>query len=204
MTDTVRVRKAARPFSGVGIHVLLITLFLTIGSQAFSQIGLGVRLGGNLSHADAISFRSSNRVGFQVGGVLSYHFHPKMAIQVEPTLNLSRIRANSETIHEANGIDKGNKALYFFDLPVLFRWDIARSFALLGGAAFNTLLNDDKYRLNNGEKAFKGGTKLGYSFGAELGKFYFRYYAVERSANIHRSWSPNIQQYQIGVKWDIF
>lgn len=204
MSDIARIRKVFRSLLGICVHLLLTILFLTIGNQAFSQIGMGVKLGGNLSHADAISFRSSNRLGFQIGGVLSYHFHPQMAIQAEPTLNLARIRANSETIHEAAGIAKGNKALYFFDLPILFRLDVARNFALLGGAAFNKLLNDEKYRLNNGEKAFKGGAKLSYSIGVELGKIYFRYYAFERSTNVHRSWNPNIQQYQIGVKWDIF
>lgn len=178
-------------------------LCLACGHEAFSQIGLGMKLGGNLSHADGLSFRSSNRVGGQVGGVLRYHFRPSMAIQAEPTFNLTRIRANAETAHQETGIPKGNKALSFFDLPVLFRLDVMSSFALLAGVEFNTLLNKDRYRLNNDEEAFKGGIRLGYSLGAELGKFYFRYRFVERQARVHRSWSPGIQQYQLGMKWDI-
>ncbi|TYR37591.1 PorT family protein [Sphingobacterium phlebotomi] len=185
-------------------RLLLILLFLTIGNQSFSQIGLGVKLGGNLSGADALSFRSSKRLGFQVGAAVSYHFRPNMAIQVEPTFDVTRVRANSETVHETNGIDKGNKTLHFFDLPVLFRLDVTSGFALLGGIEFNSLLNEDKYRLNNNEYAFKEGTRLGYTVGLELGKFYFRYRGFERSTNVYRSWTTTIQQYQAGVRWDIF
>ncbi|PRD53895.1 outer membrane beta-barrel protein [Sphingobacterium gobiense] len=184
-------------------QILLILLCLLTGNNVFSQVGFGVKLGGNLSGADALSFRSSKRLGVQAGVVMSYHFLPNMAIQVEPTFNLTRVRANSETVHETNGIDKGNKALHFFDLPVLFRLDVTPGFALLGGAEFNSLLNEDRYRLQNGELAFKGGTRLGYTVGLELGKFYFRYRGFERSTNVHRSWTTMIQQYQVGVRWRI-
>lgn len=178
-------------------------LCLTCTHESFAQIGLDLKLGGNLSHADAISFRSSNRLGFQLGGVLRYHFRPSMAIQAEPTFNLTRIRANEQTADEADGISKGNKALHFFDMPLLFRLDIARRFAFLGGVEFNKLLNEEKYLLNNGEEAFKKATRLGYTLGAELGKFYFRYRFVEREARVYRSWSPTIQQYQVGIMWNI-
>ncbi|PRD48865.1 outer membrane beta-barrel protein [Sphingobacterium haloxyli] len=184
-------------------QILLILLCLLLGDSVFSQVGLGVKLGGNLSSADAFSFRSSKRLGVQAGVMMNYHFHPNMAIQAEPTLNLTRIRANAETTQETNGIDKGNKGLRFFDLPILFRLDLTPEFALLGGAEFNSLLNEDRYRLQNGELAFKGGTRLGYTVGLELGKFYFRYRGFERSTNVHRSWTTMIQQYQVGVKWRI-
>ncbi|MBD1433424.1 outer membrane beta-barrel protein [Sphingobacterium sp. DN00404] len=183
--------------------LVLTLLFLTSLSEGFSQVGVGVKVGGNLSDADALSFRSSKRLGFQVGMAVSYHFRPNMAIQAEPTFNLTRIRANSETVHETKGIDKGNKALHFFDLPVLFRLDVTSGFALLGGVEFNSLLNADRYRLNNSDQAFKSGIRLGYTVGLELGKFYFRYRGFERSTEVHRSWTTAIQQYQVGVKWNI-
>lgn len=184
--------------------ILLTVLCLMFVSEGVSQVGMGVKLGGNLSGADAPSFRSSKRLGFQVGAVLSYHFRPNLGIQAEPTFNLTRVRTNSETVHETKGIDKGNKALHFFDLPVLFRLDVTPVFALLGGVEFNSLLNEDKYRLNNNDQAFKDGTRLGYTFGLELGKFYFRYRGFERSTHVHRSWTTAIQQYQVGIRWDIF
>lgn len=186
------------------LSALCALLCLLIGNSAFSQVGVGVKLGGNLSGADAASFRSSKRLGFQVGAVVSYHFRSNMAIQTEPTFNLTRVRANSETVDETRGITKGNKALHFFDLPVLFRLDVTPRFALLGGVEFNSLLNEDKYRLNDGGQAFEAGIKLGYSVGLELGKFYFRYRGFDRSTNIHRSWTTAIQQYQVGVRWSIF
>lgn len=185
------------------LRVLL--LFLLIPTkETFSQIGAGIKFGGNLSHADGLSFRSANRVGFQVGGIVSYHFKPIMAIQVEPTYNVTRIRTNSETVDQIDGIAKGNKALQFFDLPVLFKLDVTSGFALLGGLEFNKLLNEDKYLLNNGEMVFNKGSRLGYTFGLELGKFYFRYRNVERKTGIYRNWNTIISQYQIGLKWNLF
>ncbi|AIM39056.1 hypothetical protein KO02_21985 [Sphingobacterium sp. ML3W] len=184
---------------------IVVLLFLLIPvSKSFSQIGVGIKFGGNLSHADGLSFHSSNRVGFQAGGIISYHFRPNMAIQVEPTYNISRIRANSETVDYLNGIAKGNKALQFFDFLILFKLNVTSGFALLGGIEFNELLNEDKYHLNNGERAFNSGSQLGYTFGLELGKLYFRYRAVERKTVVYRNWNTLIEQYQIGVKWIVF
>ncbi|WP_144036499.1 hypothetical protein [Sphingobacterium psychroaquaticum] len=125
-------------------------------------------------------------------------------LQTEPTFNLTRIRANSETVDDPNGISKGNKTLIFFDLPILFRLDVTSGFTLLGGTEFNKLINDNNHLLNNGEKAFNRGSRLGYSFGLELGKFYFRYRGVERKTNVYRNWNATIQQYQFGIKWDFF
>lgn len=185
--------------------LIVLLLFLLIPTEkVFSQIGAGIKFGGNLSHADGSAFRSANRVGFQVGGIVSYHFRPNMAIQVEPTYNMTRIRTNSETVDQVNGITKGNKALQFFDLPVLFKLDVTSNFALLGGLEFNKLLNEDKYLLNNGDEAFNKGSRLGYTFGLELGKFYFRYRNVERKTGVYQNWNTSISQYQIGVKWNLF
>ncbi|NGM65694.1 outer membrane beta-barrel protein [Sphingobacterium sp. SGR-19] len=203
-TDTAPIKTMFGPFSYIFRGILITFLYLAVVYQGFSQVGLGIKLGGNLSGAEAPSFRSSKRLGFQVGAVVSYHFRPNMAIQTEPTFNLTRVRANSETVYETKGIGKGNKALRFFDLPVLYRLDITPRFALLGGVELNSLLNEDKYRLNNGDQAFKDGTRLGYTVGLELGKFYFRYRGFERSTNVHRSWTTAIQQYQVGLRWNIF
>jgi hypothetical protein len=192
-------------FKNIRFTITVFLLFLLIPvTESFSQIGGGIKLGGNLSHANGLSFRSTNRLGFQAGGILSYHFKPSMAIQVEPSLNLSRIRTNSETVAQINGISKGNQTLHFFDLPILFKLDITSGFSLLGGLEFNELLNEDKNKLNNGDRAFNKGSRLGYTFGLELGKFYFRYRAVERKTGVYRNWNSVIEQYQIGAKWILF
>ena len=140
-------------------------------------------------------------MGFQAGGILSYHFKRSIGIQAEPTFNATRIRTTSETIDQVNGISKGNKALHFFDLPILFKLNLTSGFALLCGIEFNELLNEDKYNLNNGERTFNRGSRLGSAFGLEVGKFYFRYRSVERKTAIYRNWNTLIEQYQIGVKW---
>jgi len=45
---------------------------------------------------------------------------------------------------------------------------------------------------------------MGYTFGLELGKLYFRYRNVERKTGVYHNWNTSISQYQIGVKWNLF
>ncbi|WP_437919555.1 outer membrane beta-barrel protein [Sphingobacterium sp. LRF_L2] len=186
-----------REHSRLGVTFILLLASLS----ASAQVNVGINLGGNLSNADGVSFRSSRRLGFQAGGTLTIGFHKHMAIQAEPSFNLTRIRANDETSNREDGIQKGNKSLQFFNLPVLFKLKITPAFALLSGIEFNKLINDQQYRLNNDEPAFKSGNRLGYSLGAELGKFYFRYRGVSKSTRVGGNWNAVIEQYQFGIRW---
>ncbi|MGE8241325.1 MAG: hypothetical protein ACN6PD_01355, partial [Sphingobacterium sp.] len=56
--------------------------------KALAQFGMGLRAGGNLSGTNGSAFRSGKRIGFQIGGDLSYHFNKNIALQAEPVYNL--------------------------------------------------------------------------------------------------------------------
>lgn len=183
------------------ILVFVWTLFV-LGS-AKGQVNIGVLGGLNLSNSDGQSFRSSNRIGLQTGGFLTYHLTDYMALQGEPSFNIARLRSKGTGNDDLNGIQKGTKSLQYFNFPVLFKLKITPGFALLVGGEFNKLLNDEDYRLGNGGQAFKGGQRLGYSFGLELGKMYFRYRGLGKFTRVKENLNAQINQYQVGMRWSL-
>lgn len=172
--------------------------------QASAQLGMSIKAGGNLSGTNGAAFRSSKRVGFQIGGDLTYHFNDNIALQAEPAYNLIRIRNNDQTAQRAYGIGAGTRKLEYMSVPLYLKVNFTRVIAIMGGLDFNFLLNDDRYKLNNGDNAFRSRPRTGYSFGAELGRVYFRYRKFNRTNNIIDNWNADIEQYQLGYKFELF
>ncbi|TDS10970.1 outer membrane beta-barrel protein [Sphingobacterium paludis] len=185
-------------------HLLILIFSLLYAPTLLAQIGLGIRLGGNLSNANGDGFRSAQKIGFQAGAALRVDITKLLAVQAEPSFNITRIRANDRTAMYPEGIQKGTKSLHYFNLPVLLKLKITPSFALLGGVEFSSLINDDKYRLNNGAPAFRSDVRFGHSLGVELSRFYFRYRGLKRPSDVHGNWHADIEQYQLGMKFDLF
>lgn len=184
--------------------IQLFVLIFFISTKTEAQVNMGVLGGLNLSNSDGQNFRSSNRIGLQVGGFLTYHFTDHIAIQGEPSFNITRLRSKNVSSDHPNEIPKGTKSLQYFNFPVLFKLKITPGFALLAGGEFNKLLNDKDYSLVNGDPAFKSGQRLGYSLGLELGKIYFRYRGLEKFSQANNSSNAQINQYQIGMRWTLF
>lgn len=166
-----------------------------------AQLNMGIHVGGNLGSLKGDAFRSSKKIGAQGGIFLSYHFNKYLGVQVEPGFNLNRVRANRSTIEHPHGIQKGNKRLYFFNMPMYLKISILPGVALLGGPEINKLINDQKYRLNDGQAAFKPGYRLGYGLGLELGKIYFRYKVNSRVSKVVGDWNAPIEQFQLGLRF---
>ncbi|KGE13735.1 outer membrane beta-barrel protein [Sphingobacterium deserti] len=185
-------------------HLLILMFSLLYAPTLLAQVGLGIRLGGNLSNANGDGFRSAKKIGFQAGAALRVDISKLFAVQAEPSFNIARIRANDQTAIYPEGIQKGTKSLHYFNLPVLLKLKITPGFALLGGVEFNSLINDDRYRLNNGAPAFRSGVRFGHSVGLELSRFYFRYRGMKRPSDVHGNWHADIEQYQLGMKFDFF
>lgn len=184
--------------------ISLLILVLLFSDRLSAQIGAGLRFGGNLSHLDGNSFRSAKKIGLQAGIALQYSFTRNLGAQIEPSFNISRVRSNEQTSMYDEGISKGTKSLHYVNVPLFFKLSITSKFALLAGPELSKLLNESKYRLNNGEEAFKDGTRVGYSLGLELGPLYFRYREVKRVSHVRSDWHAAIEQYQLGIKWDLF
>ncbi|PUV24323.1 outer membrane beta-barrel protein [Sphingobacterium athyrii] len=172
--------------------------------KALAQFGMGIRAGGNLSSTDGSAFRSNKRVGFQIGGDLTYRFNKNIALQAEPVYNLIRIRNNDQTAQREHGIGAGTRKLAYMSVPLYLKLNFTRTIAIMGGLDFNFLLNDDRYKLNNGDNAFRSRPRTGYSLGAELGGVYFRYRKFNRTNNIIDNWTADIEQYQLGFKFELF
>lgn len=172
--------------------------------DALAQFGMGLRTGGNLSGTNGSAFRSGKRIGFQIGGDLRYHFNKNIALQAEPVYNLMRIRNNDQTAESEYGIGAGTRKLEYMSVPLYLKVNFTRTIAIMGGLDFNFLLNDDRYKLNNGENAFRSKPRTGYSLGAELGKVYFRYRKFNRTNDIIDNWTADIEQYQLGIKFELF
>ncbi|MGE8378875.1 MAG: outer membrane beta-barrel protein [Sphingobacterium sp.] len=172
--------------------------------KALAQFGMGLRAGGNLSGTNGSAFRSGKRIGFQIGGDLRYHFNKNIALQAEPVYNLMRIRNNDQTAESEYGIGAGTRKLEYMSVPLYLKVNFTRTIAIMAGLDFNFLLNDDRYKLNNGENAFRGKPRTGYSLGAELGKVYFRYRKFNRTNDIIDNWTADIEQYQLGLKFELF
>src|SRR5690606_27635103 len=170
-TQSVRSGGKVNTFTCVyWFGILCLMVFPKIGT---AQLNMGIHMGGNLGSLKGDAFRSSKKIGVQGGVFFSYQFNNYLGLQVEPGFNLNRIRANSNTIAHPHGIGKGNKTLYFFNMPMYLKISILPGVAILGGPEINKLINDQKYQLNDGRAAFKPGYRLGYGFGLELGKLYF-------------------------------
>lgn len=173
-------------------------------NNTMAQVGLGVRAGGNLSSTNGTGFYSSKRIGYQLGGHVNYHFNKNLALQAEPAYNLVRIRNNETTAQREHGIGAGTRKLEYINVPLYLKISFTSTVAIMGGLDFNFLLNDDRYKLNNGANAFRSKTRTGYSLGAEIGGVYFRYRKFNRTNNIVDNWTADIEQYQLGYKFDLF
>ncbi len=179
----------------------IVLLFTVLPSTA--QIDIGISGGLNLSKANGTYYRSVNKFGLQVGGFLTYHLNDYFAVQAEPSFNISRIRTNDNNKGLPHGLNKGNKALQFFNLPLYLKLKIAPNFALVAGPEYNKLLNGEDFRLNNGEAAFKDDGRFGYGLGIELGKFYFRYRNLKKFDEIGDTNDVNMNQYQVGLRFKL-
>lgn len=177
---------------------------LFIGQSSFAQLGLGIRVGGNLTGTDGSAFQSRKRIGFQAGADLTFKFHEKIAIQAEPTYHLLRVASHTYAPDNPQGISAGRRSLRYINVPLLLKLHLTNGFALLGGPDLNQLLNVDVHRLNNEAEAFTKRPNVGYMLGIDLGNLYFRYRNMRRYNTVIDNGDAQINQFQLGFKWSIF
>ena len=186
------------------IFLSTIMLGLLSTQQVCAQLGMGIRAGGNLSSGHGTAFQSGKKLGYHIGGHLTYHFNKTIALQAEPVYNLIRIRNNEQTAQRDQGIGAGTRKLEYISAPLYLKLNFTERIAIMAGLDFNFLMNDNRYKLNNGENAFRHQPRTGYSLGAEIGGLYFRYRKFNRTTNIVENWTAAIEQYQLGYKFDLF
>jgi hypothetical protein len=123
---------------------IYITLaLLIIGTLSFAGPGLGLKGGANFASQNTSSFlpsveiSTSNITGFVGGAYLNYFFGDKSAIQLE--LLYSQKGSVSEILQGGSSVQSNDNKLTYFDIPVLFRWQIIKFLNIHAGPQFSIL-----------------------------------------------------------------
>ncbi len=144
--------------------MLFVLLFST---EAYSQVNFGVKAGANLGKLDGVAYKDQFKLGYQLGGFLSFGLPGNFAIQGEVLFDQTNTTFEDSYASVWNDkFDKGKK-LNYLSVPVLLKYNPQGFISLLAGPQFGVLTNRDENLWQNGEKLFK---KSDFSFiaGAEI------------------------------------
>ncbi len=124
--------------------IYLTLALLIISTLSYAGLGLGIKGGANFATQNATSIlpsveiSTSNITGFVGGAYLNYFFGDKSAIQLE--LLYSRKGSASEILlGGSSSVQSNDNKLTYFDIPVLFRWQIIKFLNLHAGPQFSIL-----------------------------------------------------------------
>jgi hypothetical protein len=120
--------------------IYLTLALLSLCTLSFAGPGLGIKGGANFATQDAnllgVDIETSNITGFVGGAYVNWFFGDKIALQ--PEFLYSRKGSVSNLIQGTSGVDSDNKLTYF-DIPVLFRWQIIKFLNIHAGPQFSIL-----------------------------------------------------------------
>ncbi len=123
--------------------IYLTLALLSICTLSFAGPGLGIKGGANFATQKAnsilpsVEISTSNITGFVGGAYLNYFFGDKSAIQLE--LLYSRKGSVSEILLGGSPVQSNDNKLTYFDIPVLFRWQVIKFLNIHAGPQFSIL-----------------------------------------------------------------
>ena len=123
--------------------IYLTLALLSICALSFAGPGLGIKGGANFATQKAnsllptVEISTSNITGFVGGAYLNYFFGDKSAIQLE--LLYSRKGSVSEILLGGSPVQSNDNKLTYFDIPVLFRWQVIKFLNIHAGPQFSIL-----------------------------------------------------------------
>lgn len=123
--------------------IYLTLALLSICTFSFAGPGLGIKGGANFATQNAnsllpsVEISTSNITGFVGGAYLNYFFGDKSAIQLE--LLYSRKGSVSEILLGGSPVQSNDNKLTYFDIPVLFRWQVIKFLNIHAGPQFSIL-----------------------------------------------------------------
>ena len=123
--------------------IYLTLALLSICTLSFAGPGLGIKGGANFATQNAnsllpsVEISTSNITGFVGGAYLNYFFGDKSAIQLE--LLYSRKGSVSEILLGGSPVQSNDNKLTYFDIPVLFRWQVIKFLNIHAGPQFSIL-----------------------------------------------------------------
>jgi hypothetical protein len=144
---------------------IAILLLAGIANISMAGLGLGIKGGANFATQDAnslmpgVEISTSNITGFVGGVYVNWFFGDKIALQ--PEFLWSRKGSVSEMLSGTSPGGSQDNKLTYWDIPVLFRWQIIKflnihagpQFSILSKAEtdFGTATEDIKDQLKNGD-----------------------------------------------------
>lgn len=149
--------------------VILSLVVLLISASAFAQLNGGIKAGLNLADfgADAKdAFDSKSRIGFHVGGYLTFNLSD--AISIQPEVLYNSVGAKSE------GDGDVDIVVDYISIPVMLQYNVNESFNIQAGPQLGLLLSAKVKADGNSAdfKDFMTGTDFGVNVGvgANFGK----------------------------------
>ena len=183
------------------IILLLSTVFVvTIGTQAQDAV-IGIKAGTNFTKIDGQSFKEGYKLSFQGGLFMELDFNKKIGIQ--PEFLFSQVQSENQTGVVPYTFQNPDVNLTYLNIPILFRYKIAKILVLNVGPQYSFLLNKSDNKLIGGSEPFKA-SDFSMIGGAQLNFKYMRIYGryVVGLNNINdlsdnNKWKS--QQIQLGV-----
>lgn len=173
-------------------------------SDVSAQVDVGTKLGAVGSQVSGNdNFSGDTRYSYQAGLYLSFDAPILFSLQTEFLYNRTRI----EMPGHVQGLDEGMKRMGYWSLPLLLQIRPLSFIKIGGGPQWNIHTNASKYKLDNGENAFKN--YLSFVVNAQLKiskstQFYLRYNRGIRSfENINDGNSGKINRIEFGIQQSI-
>ncbi len=160
-------------------HIIIVVLLFLIIPVCHSQnFDAGLKLGLVASQVDGDTYGGYDKLGLDVGVYVNYYFTPRASLKLE----LEYIQKGSS--HNPN-FDIGDFDQYllrvnYVQLPVLWHYQLTKSFSCETGLAFGVLMSyyEEKYQTQIQSNAFR---KFALSYQAGFGY------------NIDQNWKANLR-----------
>lgn len=137
----------------------LFVLLLMVSQVSFSQLGIGVKGGVNITKIDGRSFQDEFNYGYHLGGFISIPLSSRFGLQPEVLFNQYQTKTANEfsSIYQ-NAIDGNeNIKLNYLSIPLLLTYKFIGPLSLQAGPQFGVLIDKSKNPLQNGQQAFDKG-----------------------------------------------
>lgn len=170
-------------------------------NRSYAQVDIGTKLGAvSTSISNSGTFAEKTRYSYQAGLYLSFEAPVLIAVQTEFLYNRTRLQTNNLI----DGLNPGMKKMGYWSLPLMVQIKPISFIRLGAGPQWNFHTNPEKYKLDNGENAFKsylsfvGNVQLKVSNTTQL---YFRYNrGLQRFENLNDRRQGKINRIEFGIQ----
>jgi hypothetical protein len=162
-------------------------------------IDFGTKLGAVGTKINHNDFYGTIRYSYQAGVYLSFEALPLFSFQTEFLYNRVRV----DNLKDYPGLDAGLKGMGYWSIPVLLQLKPVNFIRIGLGPQWNFQSNRDKYKLQNGQDAFKNYVSLALDAQLKLSsktRIYFRYNkGLQSFENLTTRDAPRMNRLEFGL-----